>query len=104
GRAAHGLDKLDRHEAATASFLRQQARGHRLLRARRHCLSSVREQATEAPAHRLFRQFLLRAARFLDALRSRSRRDGFKLAVPAWLARWWQSAAVASRRAGATAK
>ena len=35
--------------------LRHQGRGHRLLRAQRHRLPGVREQAAEARAHLLFR-------------------------------------------------
>ncbi len=43
----------------------------RLLRAQRHRLRGVRQQAAEAAAHLLFRQFRLHAARRLDALTSR---------------------------------
>ena len=48
--------------------LRHQGRGDRLLRAPRHCLPGVREQAAQARAHVLCRQFCLRPTRRLDAL------------------------------------
>src|SRR5262245_27580930 len=67
-RTVDGLDFLRRYAPAIALALRQQGRGHCLLRARRDCLSDLRDRTGEK-AHDILRgQFLLQAPRRVDPL------------------------------------
>src|SRR6201982_632330 len=67
-RAADGLDKLGRHASAGAAALRESRGSDRVLRAPRHCLPTLQNQAGGAARHLLRRQFRRQPARSLDAL------------------------------------
>src|SRR6476661_8097063 len=70
GRAADGLDELERHEIAGAALLCDEGRGDRLCRAQRHCLQSGRAAADRAPHHAICRQFQAEPRAAVDALKA----------------------------------
>lgn len=67
-RATDGLDFLRRYATAIALALRQQGRSHCVLRARKDCLSGLRDRAGEKADDILCGQFLLQAPRRVDPL------------------------------------